>query len=81
MACQLYFYKAPKIFIVVVVHSPSCVQLFATPWTATCQASLALTISQSLSKFMSIVSMMPSYSLTPSSPSALNLSQHQGLFQ
>ena len=23
----------------------------------------------------------PSYSLTPSSPSALNLSQHQGLFQ
>ena len=30
--------------------------LFATPWTATCQAFLSLTISQSLPKFMSIVS-------------------------
>ena len=29
-------------------------QLFATPWTAACQASLSLTISQSLPKFVSI---------------------------
>jgi len=29
------------------------------PWTATCQASLSLTISQSLSKVMSIASVMP----------------------
>ena len=38
----------------------SRVQLFATPWTATCLASLSFTISQSLLKLMSIVSMMPS---------------------
>ena len=49
------------------------------PWTAACQASLSLTISQSLPKFMSIASVMPSHPLMPSSPSALNLSQHQGL--
>ena len=36
------------------------VQLFATPWTAACQASLSFTISQSLLKLMSIESMMPS---------------------
>ena len=33
---------------------------FATPWTAACQASLFLTISWSLLKFMSIESVMPS---------------------
>ena len=31
-----------------------------TPWTAACQASLSITSSQSLLKFMSIESMMPS---------------------
>ena len=31
-----------------------CVQLFATPWTASCQAPLSFTFSQSLLKFMSI---------------------------
>ena len=31
----------------------------ATPWTAACQASLSLTISQSLPKFMSIALLMP----------------------
>ena len=40
------------------VLSPSRVQLFATPWTAACQASLSLTISQSLPKFMSIALVM-----------------------
>ena len=34
--------------------------LFAVPWTATCQASLSFTISQSLLKLMYIESMMPS---------------------
>ena len=38
------------------VQSLSCVQLFATPWTAACQVSL----SWSLLKLMSIESMMPS---------------------
>jgi len=42
------------------VHLLSCVQLFATPWTATCQASLSITNSESLLKLMSIESMMPS---------------------
>ena len=45
---------------VAVVQSPSQVQLFATPWTLACQASLSLTISRILPKFMSIVLMMPS---------------------
>ena len=34
----------------------SCVQLFVTPWTVALQASLSITISQSLLKFMSIES-------------------------
>ena len=38
----------------------SCVQLFATPWTAACQASLSITNSWSLLKLMCIESMMPS---------------------
>ena len=36
----------------------SCVQLFATPWTAASQASLSFPISQSLLKFMSIESVI-----------------------
>ena len=38
----------------------SCVQLFATPWTAAQQASLSITNSRSLPKFISIKSVMPS---------------------
>ena len=37
-----------------------CVHLFATPWTAACQASLSITISQNLLKLMSIESVIPS---------------------
>ena len=40
--------------------SLSYVQLFATPWTAACQASLSFTISQSFLKLMSIELMMTS---------------------
>ena len=43
-----------------VVQSLSHVSLFATPWTAACQASLSFTISQSLLKLMCIESVMPS---------------------
>ena len=46
-------------FGVVVIQSLSWVQLFATPWTAACQASLSFTIFQSLLKLMSIESVMP----------------------
>ena len=42
------------------VQSFSRVWFFATPWTAACQASLFITNSQSLLKFMSIELMMPS---------------------
>ena len=40
--------------------SLSHVQLYVTPWTAACQASLSITSSQSLLKLMSIESLMPS---------------------
>ena len=42
------------------VQSLSLVWLFATPWTAACQASLSITNSQSLLRLMSIESVMPS---------------------
>ena len=48
------------VVVVVAVRVPSHVWLFATPWTAACQASLSLTISQSVPKFMSIESVTPS---------------------
>ena len=46
--------------IFVVIQSLSHVRLFAIPWTASCQASMYFTVSQSLLKFMSIESVMPS---------------------
>ena len=49
-----------KGFILVVVQLLSCIRIFETPWTTALQASLSLTISQSLPKFMSIESVMPS---------------------
>ena len=42
------------------VQSLSCVQLFVTPWTAACQASLSITDSWSLLKLMSVELVMPS---------------------
>ena len=42
------------------VQSLSHVQLFVTPWTTACQASLSIISSWSLPKFMSIESVMPS---------------------
>ena len=38
-------------------------QLFTTPWTAACQASLSITNSHSFLRLMSIESVMPSYHL------------------
>ena len=43
-----------RVVVAVVVQLLSHVWLFATPWTATCQAPLSFTISWSLFKFMSI---------------------------
>ena len=62
-------------------QSLSSVQLFATPWTAACQASLSITKSRSLLKLTFIKSTQPSHPLLSPSPPAFNLSQHQGLFQ
>ena len=47
-------------FAISSVQSLSHVQLFATPWTAACQASLSISNSQSLLKLLSIESVMPS---------------------
>ena len=56
--------------------------MFVIPQAMARQASLSLTISWSLPKFMSIESnaIPPSHPLSPCSLSAFNLSQHQGLF-
>ena len=48
-----------KTTIIMVVRSLSCL-LFATSWTAACQASLSITNFWSLLKLMSIQSVMPS---------------------
>ena len=65
-------------------QSLSHVQLFATPWTAACQASLSITNVRSLLKLISIQSVdgiQPSHPLSSPSPPTFSLSQHQGLFQ
>ena len=41
----------------------TCVLLFASPWTADCQASLSITNSWTLLKLMSIELVMPSNNL------------------
>ena len=61
----------------------SHVQLFATPRTAARQASLSFTIFWSMFKtHVHRVSdaIQPSHPLSPPTPPAFNLSQHQGLF-
>jgi len=57
-----------------VVHWLSCVWLFATPWTAACQASQAFIICLGLLKLMSIESVMPSKQLILYHPLLLLLS-------
>ena len=47
-----------KTKLAVVIQLLSCVWLFATPWTALCQASLSFILSWSLFTFMSIESVM-----------------------
>ena len=61
MIIRIGLRNLPRIFP---VQSFSHVQLFATPWTTACQASLSITNSQSLLKLMSIESVMPSNHLT-----------------
>jgi len=58
--CLLLGRNAMTNLVVIVVQSLSHLQLFVTPWTAACQASLSFIISWSLLKLMSIESVMPS---------------------
>ena len=72
LVCSLCLFlhccPANKFFVTIVldfrymhsVQSLSRVLLFPIPWTAACQASLSITNSRSLLKFMSIESVMPS---------------------
>ena len=65
------------------VQSFSHVRLFATAWTAECQASQSITNSQRLLKLnVHRVgdAIQPSHPLSSPSPPAFNLSQHQGFF-
>ena len=61
-----YGWKLSLIYIYICIHTHISVQslshvwIFATPWTAACQASLSITNSRSLLKLMSIESVMPS---------------------
>ena len=55
-----HFPPCQMVLVLFVVQSLSHVWRFATPCTAALQASLSFTISQSLLKFMSIESVMPS---------------------
>ena len=71
--------------IVAVVQLPSCVHLFVTPQT---EAWLALPVPHHLLEEFFLVhghcigdAVQPAHHLMPSSPSALDLVQHQGLFQ
>ena len=70
--------------VIIVVQLPSCVRIFETQLTAAHQASLTPT---HLPNFAQVHvhcigdAIQPSHPLTPSSPSVLNLSQHQGLSQ
>ena len=68
----------------VVIQVLSHVWLFATPWAVASQAYLSFTVSQSFLKLKSIESVMPSSHLVlcrPTSPPALSLYLHHGLFQ
>ena len=70
-------------FLIAVVQSLSHTQLCATPWTAAHQAPLSFTIPEFAQTHVHWVSdaIQPSHPLSSPSSLALNLSQHQGLFQ
>ena len=78
------YIKPHKKTKVAVVKLLSRVRLFVTPWAAAHQAPLSFTISWSLLKLKFVESVMLSNHLflcCPHFPPALNLSQHQALFQ
>ena len=70
------------IWLVSSAQSLSRVRLSATPWTIACQASLSQLpeVTQTHVHWVSDA-IQPSHPLSSPFPPALNLSQHQGLFQ
>ena len=72
LTCANSHWNAPRHLFI--VQSPSHAQRFATPWNAAWQASLSLTISRSLPKFISIASVKPSNHLILWHPLLLLLS-------
>ena len=78
-----FFHKQPNC-LSIVIQSPSCVWLSATPWTV---STPGFPVPHHLPEFAQVHvhwisdSIQPSHSLSSPSPSAFNLSQHQGLFQ
>ena len=70
--CHLTELPSHKLFaasdFAVVDHSLTCVQLFATLWTAACLAPLSSTITQNLLTFVSIESVMLPNHLIPCHP-------------
>ena len=58
--CSLLCPSLNEMFPFSAVQSLSCIHLFMTSWTTAHQASLSITNSRSLLKFMSIESVMPS---------------------
>ena len=63
----MYFYNYQFSSVQLLSH----VQLFTTPWTAACQASLSITNSQNLLKLMCIESVVPSKHLNLTHPHLL----------
>ena len=65
------------------VHSLSCAHPFVTPWTAAHQVPCPLQLPELAQIHVRRVgdALQPSRPLLSPSPSAFNLSQHQGLFQ
>ena len=76
--------RGHRITDIVVVQLPSCVWLFAAPWTACSMPDLP--VPYNLPKFAQVHvhciggAIQPSHPLTPSSPSALNLFPASGTF-
>ena len=60
LTCSMTWINHEDIMLSGIVQSLSCVQLFATPWTAARQASLSITNSRSLLRLMSNELVMPS---------------------
>ena len=68
VSVSLLCWQELNFWLVAVVQSLSHVRLFVISWTAVCQLSLVFAFSQSLLKFMSIESVMPSNPLSSVTP-------------